>query len=145
MKTNKHQTLLLVKVKQSVQALDVVQAFKYSAGTARSYLAHLGRQDLLQRTLAGHILTTKGENRLQFFEVAGCADLECPRCQGKAGSFTCPTCGWKLQKDHARVKASWETIFFKRDAGVFCQVCQAQMFNEVQARLAGIQEEEKNQ
>ena len=113
-----------------------------AAGTARSYLAHLGRQDLLQRTMAGHVLTTKGENRLQFFEVAGCANPDCPRCQGKAGSFTCPTCGWKLQKDHARLKASWETVFFKREAGVFCRVCQAQMFTEDQARLAGIREEE---
>jgi DeoR/GlpR family transcriptional regulator of sugar metabolism len=89
MKTNKHQTLLLVKEKGGVQARDVVHAFKYTPGTARSYLAHLGRQDLLQRTEAGHTLTTKGEDRLQFFEVAGCADLDCLRCQGKAGSFTC--------------------------------------------------------
>ena len=142
MKTNKHQTLLLVKTKGAAQARDVVQAFKYSAGTARSYLAHLGRQHLLQRTEAGHTLTTKGENRLQFFEVAGCADPDCPRCQGKAGSFTCPTCGWKVQKVDAQLKASWETVFFKREAGVFCHVCQAQMFTEDQARLAGIREEE---
>jgi DeoR/GlpR family transcriptional regulator of sugar metabolism len=85
MKTNKHQTLLLVKSKGGVQARDVVQAFNYTPGTARSYLAHLGRQDLLQRTEVGHTLTTKGENRLQFFEVAGCANPDCPRCQGKAG------------------------------------------------------------
>lgn len=142
MKTNKHQTLLLVKAKGAAQARDVVQAFKYTPGTARSYLAHLGRQDLLQRTIEGHILTTKGKNRLQFFEVAGCANPDCPRCQGKAGSFTCPTCGCMVQKDNARLKASWETVFFKREAGVFCQVCQAQMFTEEQARLAGIREEE---
>lgn len=142
MKTNKHQTLLLVKGKGAAQARDVVRAFNYTPGTARSYLAHLGRQDLLQRTEAGHILTTKGENRLQFFEVAGCANPDCPRCQGKAGSFTCPTCGWKLQKDHARLKTSWKTAFFKREAGVFCQICKAQMFTEDQARLAGIREEE---
>jgi hypothetical protein len=142
MKTNKHQTLLLIKVKGAALARDVVHAFKYTPGTARSYLAHLGRQDLLQRTEAGHILTAKGENRLQFFEVAGCANPDCPRCQGKAGSFTCPTCGWKLQKDNARLKAAWDTLFFKREAGVFCQVCQAQIFTEDLARLAGIREEE---
>ena len=31
MKTNKHQTLLLVKAKQAVRAKDLVQAFGYSA------------------------------------------------------------------------------------------------------------------
>ena len=141
MKTNKHQTLLLVKGKGGVQARDVVQAFKYTPGTARSYLAHLGRQDLLQRTEAGHTLTMKGENRLQFFEVAGCADTACPRCQGKAGFYTCPTCGARLSKKQARLKPIWDTVFFKREAGVYCQVCQGQMFTEEQARLAGIQNE----
>ena len=141
MKTNKHQTLLLVKTKESVKARDVVQAFKYSAGTARSYLAHLGRQDLLQRTVAGHTLTPKGENRLQFFEVAGCADAACPRCQTKGGFYTCPKCGEHLSKKHARIKATWDTVFFKREAGVYCQVCQGEMFTEEQARVAGIQKE----
>lgn len=45
--------------------------FEYSAGTARSYLAHLVRQELLQRTESGHALTSKGEDRLQLFEVSG--------------------------------------------------------------------------
>jgi hypothetical protein len=141
MKTNKHQTLLLVKQKGGVQARDVVHAFKYTPGTARSYLAHLGRQDLLQRTEAGHTLTTKGENRLQFFEVAGCADPVCPRCQGKAGFYTCPLCGEQLSKKYARLKPTWDTVFFKREAGVYCQICQGRMFTEAQARLAGIQME----
>jgi hypothetical protein len=139
MKTNKHQTLLLVKVKGGVQARDVVHAFKYTPGTARSYLAYLGRQDLLQRTEAGHTLTTKGEDRLQFFEVAGCADAACPRCQGKTGFYTCPLCGEQLPKKQARLKPTWDTVFFKRAAGVYCQVCQGRMFTEEQARLAGIQ------
>jgi NAD-dependent SIR2 family protein deacetylase len=141
MKTNKHQTLLLVKGKGGVQARDVVHAFKYTPGTARSYLAHLGRQGLLQRTEAGHTLTTKGADRLQFFEVAGCADAACPRCQGKAGLYTCSTCGAQLPKKDARLKPTWDTVFFKREAGVYCPVCQGQMFTEEQARLAEIQME----
>ena len=83
MKTNKHQTLLLVKTKQAVRAKDLVQAFGYSAPTARSYLSHLKRQELLQRTSAGHALTEKGQTRLQFFDVSGCADAACPLCQRK--------------------------------------------------------------
>ena len=67
MKTNKHQTLLLVKTKQAVRAKDLVQAFGYSAPTARSYLSHLKRQDLLERIMSGHVLTEKGRIRLQFF------------------------------------------------------------------------------
>lgn len=49
MKTNKCQTLLLVKAKQEVRAKDLVYAFGHSAPTARSYLSHLKRQDLLKR------------------------------------------------------------------------------------------------
>ena len=66
MKTNKHQTLLLVKARQAVWAKDLVQAFGYSAPTARSHLSHLRRQDLLERLSAGHVLTETGRNRLQF-------------------------------------------------------------------------------
>lgn len=140
MKTNKHQTLFLVRQKRVVHARHLVQAFKYTPGTARSYLAHLGRQNLLQRTEAGHTLTTKGVNRLQFFEVAGCSDPACPRCEGKVGFYTCQTCGWKLPKGNARLKVATETVFYKRDAGVYCRICQGQMFTEEQARLAAIRE-----
>ena len=124
-----------------MHARDLVDAFEYSPGTARSYLAHLGRQDLLQRNEAGHTLTEKGENRLQFFEVAGCADAACPRCQGKTGFYTCPSCGKQLPKKHACLKPMWDTVFFKRAAGVYCQGCHAQMLTEEQARLAGIPSE----
>src|SRR5262249_9387294 len=117
MKTNKHQTLKLVKQRGSVHAKDLVNVFNYTAGTARSYLAHLGRQELLQRTEEGHALTSKGEDRLQFFEVSGCPDISCPHCHGKAGYYCCPTCGWKTPKERARLKPTWETAFFKRQAG----------------------------
>src|SRR5690349_15754401 len=117
MKTNKHQTLLLVKQKSGVQARHLVDALEYSPGTARSYLAHLSRQDLLHRTEAGHVLTRTGKDRLGFFEVAGCADVACPRCQGKTGVYTCPSCGEQLPKKRARLKPTWDTVFFKRAAG----------------------------
>lgn len=140
MKTNKHQTLKLVKQKRFVRARDLVSIFNYSAGTARSYLAHLGRQELLQRTEGGHALTSKGEDRLQFFEVSGCPDISCPQCHGKAGYYCCPMCGCKTPKDRARLKPIWDTVFFKRDAGVYCWICQCQILNEDQARFAGIQQ-----
>jgi DeoR/GlpR family transcriptional regulator of sugar metabolism len=68
MKTNKHQTLLLVKKQRSVHSRDIVKHFAYSAGTARSYLSHLGRQGLLERTGANYGLTEKGQNRLYVCE-----------------------------------------------------------------------------
>lgn len=49
MKTNKHQTLLLLNKQRGVRPRDVVQHFGYSPGTARSYLSYLRRQGLLER------------------------------------------------------------------------------------------------
>ena len=71
MKTNKHQTLLLVKTKQAVRAKDLMTSFGYAGPTARSHLSHLKRQDLVERISAGHVLTEKGRTRLQFFDVGG--------------------------------------------------------------------------
>jgi hypothetical protein len=142
MKTNKHQTLALIKEKGSVEAKDIVEAFSYSAATARSYLCHLGHQELLERTAWGHSLTDKGLNRLMFFDVEGCGDPECPRCQGKKGFYTCQSCGWKIDKSKARIKKAWDTILIKRDAGVYCGVCQNQMFTERQALTVGIRRED---
>lgn len=138
MKTNKHQTLKLVKQKRFVRARDLVNIFNYSAGTARSYLAHLGRQELLQRTENGHALTSKGEDRLQFFDVSGCPDISCPQCHKNTGCYCCPTCGLKTPKEKARLEPVWDTAFFTRQAGVYCWMCQSQILNEDQARLAGI-------
>ena len=103
MKTNKHQTPLLVKAKQAVRAKDLVQAFGYSAPTARSYLSHLKRQELLERIISGHALTDKGRTRLQFFDVRGCTDPACPLCQRKTGSLTCPRCAYRMPNAHARI------------------------------------------
>jgi len=91
MKTNKHQTLILVHTKGSVQAKHLVEQFGYSSGTARSYLSYLKRQDLLARIGQGHVLTERGGARLRYFDVAGCghpdflvlvrhAGVYCPRC-----------------------------------------------------------------
>ena len=142
MKTNKHQTLLLVMKKEAVQAKDMVHQFDYSPATARSYLSYLTRQDLLKRTALGHALTEKGENRLHFFEVTGCGHPDCPRCEGKAGYYTCPRCGWKLPKKEARILKEVNTRFFRLRSGVFCTPCRKQIFTAEQARLLGIAEEE---
>jgi hypothetical protein len=89
MKTNKHQTLLLVKKQKGVHSRDIVKHFGYSSGTARSYLSHLGRQGLLEHAGASYGLTEKGHDRLQYFEVAGCPDVGCP-LQGQSRLFVLP-------------------------------------------------------
>jgi hypothetical protein len=141
MKTNKHQTLLLVKQKGGVRAKDLGEAFSYSPGTARSYLSYLGRQDLLRRTGAGHVLTDRGENRLDYFEVAGCADPECPRCQGKGGFFACPRCDNHLPVREARILPEKDFLLVHRHAGVYCPRCLKLLFYEEQARILKIPKE----
>ena len=142
MKTNKHQTLLLVKKQKSVQAGDLVRNFAYSPGTARSYLSYLGRQGLLERMGAGHGLTERGQGRLQHFDVFGCADPACPLCQGKSGYVTCPSCGSRMPKHEVRIRKEKDFFFAVRHAGVYCDSCSKLIFNETQARLLGIRMEE---
>jgi hypothetical protein len=141
MKTNKHQTLLLVKAKQAVRAKDLVQAFGYSAPTARSYLSHLKRQDLLQRIISGHVLTEKGRTRLQFFDVSGCADPACPLCQRKTGLLTCPRCQYQMPNTHARILPKQDFLVVVRHAGVYCPRCWKPLLSETQAQLMGIPKE----
>ena len=143
MKTNKHQTLLLVKKNGAVLAKDIVNQFDYSPATARSYLSYLTRQDLLERRALGHVLTDKGKNRLHFFEVTGCRYPGCPLCEGKPGHFTCPTCGWRLSKKLSKLRPKWDTLFFKREAGIYCPRCQNQIFTQDQAHLMKILEKTK--
>lgn len=64
MKTNKHQTLLLVKQLEAVRGRDLERHFGYSAGTARSYLSHLASQGLLGRAGSGYGLAQKGMERV---------------------------------------------------------------------------------
>jgi predicted methyltransferase len=136
MKTNKHQTLLLVKTKQTVRARDLVHAFGYSAPTARSYLSHLKQQELLARRERGHVLTDKGRTRLQFFDVSGCADAACPLCQRKTGALTCPRCDYQMPKEQVRILPEKDFLFVVvRHAGVYCPRCWKLLLSEAQAQL----------
>lgn len=142
MKTNKHQTLLLVKKRYAVHSRDLVRQFDYSPGTARSYLSHLGRQGLLERVGAGYRLTEKGNERLHYFDVFGCADIECPLCQGKVGFLTCPHCGKQMDKDKTRILKERDFLVVVRHPGVYCDRCLKPIFNEPQALLLGFRVEE---
>ena len=142
MKTNKHQTLLLVQNERAVHARDLVRHFDYSPGTARSYLSHLGRQGLLERMGSGYGLTEKGQDRLHFFDVSGCKDAACPLCEGKDGYLTCSRCGHQVTKRAARIRKEKDLLFVVRHAGVYCDHCWGLIFNEPQARLLGIRMEE---
>jgi len=141
MKTNKHQTLLLVNRQRGVHSWDIVQQFGYSPGTARSYLSYLRRQGLLERLGAGYVLTERGQDRLQYFEVAGCADPACPLCQGKTGYLACPSCGYQIPKQKAKILKERDFIFVVRHPGVYCPRCWKLIFSEAQARLLGIRAE----
>ena len=141
MKTNKHQTLVLVENKRAVRARDLVQHFDYSPGTARSYLSYLRRQDLLQRMGAGYVLTEKGQNRLHFFEVTGCRDPACPLCQGKTGYFTCLRCGYQTPKKKANILKQRDFLFAVRHPGVYCPRCLKLILTEYQAELLGVPKE----
>jgi hypothetical protein len=142
MKTNKHQTLLLVQKQRSVHSRDIVTHFGYSPGTARSYLSYLGRQGLLERTGANYGLTERGQDRIRYFEVTGCPDAACPLCKGKAGYLTCPSCGYQMPKQKARILTEKDYFLAVRHKGVYCPRCLKLMFHEAQARLLGIREEE---
>jgi DeoR-like helix-turn-helix domain len=142
MKTNKHQTLLLMKKQGTVHSRDIVSHFRYSPGTARSYLSHLGKQGLLERMGANYGLTEKGRDRLQYFEVTGCPDVRCPLCKGRSGYLTCPTCGYQMPKLDARIRKEKDYFLAIRHTGVYCPRCLKLMFSEPQARILGIREEE---
>jgi predicted methyltransferase len=142
MKTNKHQTLLLVNKRQAVHSRDLVEHFDYSPGTARSYLSYLSRQGLLERMGAGYRLSDKGQERLDYFEVFGCADVECPSCQGKLGYLTCPFCRHQMSKQKVRTLKERDFFFAVRHAGVYCNHCLKLIFSETQAQLLGIKAEE---
>lgn len=142
MKTNKHHTLLLVEKLQGVHSRDIVNHFGYSPGTARSYPSHLGRQGLLERIGANYVLTDRGQDRLQHFEVAGCPDVRCPLCQGKTGYLACPGCSHRLPKQEARIRKEKDYFLAVRHRGVYCPRCLKLLLSDPQARLLGIREEE---
>ena len=132
---------MLVKTKQPVRAKDLVQAFGYSAPTARSYLSHLKRQELLARIMSGHVLTEKGRTRLQFFDVSGCSDPVCPLCQRKTGFMTCPRCAYQMPNTQARILLTQDFLVMVRHAGVYCPRCWKPLLSEAQAQLMGIPKE----
>jgi len=141
MKTNKHQTLALVRKLEAVRAHDLEQHFGYSAGTARSYLSHLARQGLLARMGAGYGLAQKGRDRVHHFDIFGCLDAACPLCQGKAGYLTCPHCGHQHPRGKVKILKEKNFVFVVRHPGVYCDHCLKLIFTESQARLLGIPEE----
>ena len=141
MKTNKHQTLRLVKARGAIQSRHVVQEFGYSPATARSYLSYLGRQDLLQRLGLNHSLTGKGEERLRYFDLAGCAHPACPLCQRQAGSYQCPRCGYQLASKDARILPERDFLLAVRHAGVYFPRCLKLLFPEAHALRLGIPKE----
>ena len=124
-----------------MHARDLVREFRYSPATARSYLSYLGRQDLLQRLGLNHGLTGKGEERLRYFDVAGCAHPACPLCQRQAGSYQCPRCGYQLATRKARLLPERDFLLAIRHAGVYCPRCLKLLFPEAQALLLGIPRE----
>ena len=87
MKTNKHQTLILVHTKGRVQAKDLVQQFGYSPGTARSYLSYLKRQDLLARTGQGHVFTERGGPAFSILTWRGVVILPVRSATRKPGTL----------------------------------------------------------
>ena len=141
MKTNKHHTLRLVQKQGTVRARDLVQQFAYSPATARSYLSYLSRQDLLAQASAGYALTIKGEERLRYFDVAGCPHPDCPLCENKTGSYSCPRCGAQIAKQDARIVPERDFLVVVRHAGVYCPWCLKLIFPESHALLLGISKE----
>ncbi len=142
MKTNKHQTLLLVRNNKAIRAHDIVTHFDYSSGTARSYLSYLARHGLLEWTVTGYVLTEKGNDRLEYFEASGCGSFDCPLCiEKKIHHYICPHCKYELPKKEARILPEKDFLLIKRRAGVFCPDCEALIFDEKQALLLGIRKE----
>ena len=141
MKTNKHKTLLLANKIQPLHARHLVEHFDYAPGTARSYLSHLRRQGLLERARGGYQLTKKGHQRIRYFDVFGCARPACPFCKGKSGHLTCPSCGFRISKQEARMTKEKDYFLVVRHAGVYCDRCSAVILDELHARQIGIRGE----
>jgi hypothetical protein len=141
-KTNKHQTLQLIRKQGTTQSKDLVWQFGYSSGTARSYLSHLGRQGLLERRSGGYGLTAKGMLRARYFDVFGCTGIACPLCKGKGGYLSCPSCGHRLSKKDARISNERNYLLALRHAGVYCDRCATLILDEAQAQMLGIAREE---
>jgi hypothetical protein len=142
MKTNKHKTLLLAKGQGTITWRDLMRRYEYSAGTARSYLSHLGRQGLLERANGTYALTEKGHSRIRYFAIFGCRRSGCPHCLGKLGHLTCPNCEYRIPRQQARIRKQKDYLLVLRPAGVYCEQCSAMILDEAQAKRMGIRAEE---
>jgi hypothetical protein len=144
MKTNKHQTLALAIQKGGIRSQDLVTHFGYSPGTARSYLSYLRRHGLLIRTTRGYIISERGKERFQFFEMNGCNMFDCPLCEfKKAGCLTCPWCGYQDPRKEAKILPEKEFPFAFRSSGVFCSNCGKKILTESEALNLEIRKELK--
>jgi predicted methyltransferase len=142
MKTNKHLTLILIKKKEYVRGRDIVNQFDYSADTARSYLSYLAKQGIIERGGRGYSITEKGRDRLNYFNVAGCKNFNCPICQNKkAGYITCPNCKDDILIKEARIIAEDKFLWWTDDAGVYCPECEKLALTEKMALLIGVKKE----
>lgn len=142
MKTNKHRTLLLAKSLGAITWRDLMRKYEYSAGTARSYLSHLGRQGLLERANGKYALTEKGHDRIRYFAIFGCRRPGCPLCLGKLGHLTCPNCEYRIPTKLAKIRKQKDYLLVVRPAGVYCGHCSAMILNEAHARRLGTPWEE---
>jgi hypothetical protein len=142
MKTNKHKTLLLAKSQGTITARDLTREYKYSSGTARSYLSHLGQQGLLDRANGKYALTEKGHSRIRYFAIFGCRRPGCPLCMGKLGHLTCPNCEHRIPRQQAKILKQKDYLLVIRQAGVYCDQCSAMILDEAQAQRMGIRAEE---
>ena len=87
------------------------------------------------------MLTEKGQTRLQFFDLSGCADAACPSCQRKSGFMICPRCAYQMPNRQARILPKLDFLVLVRHAGVYCPRCWKPLLNEAQAQLMGIPKE----
>jgi hypothetical protein len=142
MKTNKHRTLLLAKSQGTITSVDLMRKYKYSPGTARSYLSHLGRQGLLERANGEYALTEKGHSRIRYFAILGCRRPGCPLCLGKLGHLTCPNCEYRIPREQAKIRKQKDYLLAVRPAGVYCGHCSKVILGEAQAKHLGIPWEE---
>jgi predicted methyltransferase len=142
MKTNKHKTLLLARNTQPLHSRHLVVQFEYAPGTARSYLSHLSRQGLLERTSGGYALTIKGSDRIRCFAIFGCGRPACPHCKGKSGCLTCPACGNRMSRQTARISKERDYLLLHRRSGVYCDRCSTLVLEEDLARRRGVRPEE---
>ena len=134
MKTNKHRTLLLAKSQGTITSDDLIRKYKYSPGTARSYLSHLGRQGLLERANGKYALTEKSHSRIRYFAIFGCRRPGCPLCLGKLEHLTCPNCEYRIPRKQAKIWKHKDYLLMVRPAGVYCGYCSKMILGEAQAK-----------